>query len=77
MGNIVGKKDAKSNSFLLKSLEGHKAGVNSIELNADLTILASGGDDNSIRLWNVKNEPYDCLGKKKSSLLLAEIFLFS
>lgn len=62
MGNIIGKKDSKANSYLLKSLEAHKGGINSIEISSDLSVLASGSDDNTVRLWNIKNEPYDCLG---------------
>lgn len=65
MGNIVGKKDEKSKSHLIKSLEAHKGGVNSIEVSSDLSVLVSGSDDNTVRLWNIKNEPYDCIGMCK------------
>lgn len=42
------------NSFnKLKDLKGHKAKVSVIAFNYDGSIMASGSDDNSIKLWNV------------------------
>jgi COMPASS component SWD3 len=39
---------------LVHTLEGHLAGVSTISWAPDSTILASGSDDKSIRLWDVR-----------------------
>ena len=34
------------------SLYGHKLGVHTLTISSDNTLLASGGNDKNIRLWN-------------------------
>ena len=56
----------------LVTLIGHDAAVNTLKFTPDKKILATGGDDNQILLWNVKNsllldgevEPIRLLGHK-------------
>lgn len=45
--------DAKT-GVLVYNLEGHLAGISTITWNPDSTVLASGSDDKSIRLWDIK-----------------------
>lgn len=45
--------DAATGS-LLHTLEGHLGGISTITWNPDSTVLASGSDDKSIRLWDIK-----------------------
>lgn len=39
---------------LLRTLEGYSGAVRSVALHADGLVLASGGDDQTIKLWNVQ-----------------------
>ncbi|ARV59031.1 hypothetical protein BZZ01_10625 [Nostocales cyanobacterium HT-58-2] len=41
------------NGELLHLLKGHKGSVNSVSFNADGNMLASGGEDHTINVWNV------------------------
>ncbi|MEA5572744.1 hypothetical protein [Calothrix sp. UHCC 0171] len=41
-----------NNIFTVKTLSGHTAPVRAIALFANEKILASGGDDTTIKLWN-------------------------
>lgn len=45
--------DTKSGR-LEHTLEGHLAGISTIAWSPDSTLLASGSDDKSIRLWDVE-----------------------
>ena len=36
-------------------LRGHSDSVNSVTINYNGTIVASGSEDNTIKLWNVKS----------------------
>ncbi|MEW6084968.1 MAG: WD40 repeat domain-containing protein [Chloroflexota bacterium] len=40
--------------YLIQTFEGHSAPVNSISINRQNSILASGGNDGDIRLWNIQ-----------------------
>jgi WD40 repeat protein len=83
MGNIVAKKDSKQNNYLIKSLNEHKGGVNCMEVSNDLSVLATGSDDNSIRLWNIKSDTYESLGVLEGHqdyitwVLIEETFILS
>jgi WD40 repeat protein len=43
----------------LKILQGHTKKINSVEFSPDGQLLASGSDDETIRLWSVKT--WECL----------------
>ena len=63
----------------LVTLIGHDAAVNTLEFSPDNSILATGGDDNQLLLWNVKKslllegeiEPIKLLGHKGKIVDLA------
>ena len=63
MGNVIGKKGSKSGkNYLVTTLQGHKGGVNCLDINSDSSVLVTGSDDNTVRIWNVKHEPHECIG---------------
>ncbi|MEH2238817.1 serine/threonine-protein kinase [Nostoc sp.] len=49
-------KSGSENPFVPKSLKGHSSDVNSVAFSPDGTILASGSDDKTIKLWNLASE---------------------
>jgi len=44
------------NIKLLKTLTGHQAAVYAVGISPDQSMIASGGDDKSIKLWNMQGE---------------------
>ncbi|UJR10022.1 hypothetical protein I4U23_014245 [Adineta vaga] len=62
MGTTVSKTRAgKHNSWLLQTLENHESGINCMALSDDSSVLATGSDDNTIRLWSTKTESVEYL----------------
>jgi WD40 repeat protein len=61
MGNGVSKKD-KQDINLLQSLEEHEGSVNCMALSDDGSLLASGSDDATIRIWSTKTDQVECIG---------------
>ncbi|MEH2421798.1 MAG: serine/threonine-protein kinase [Nostoc sp.] len=50
---IKPKKSVSENPFIPKSLKGHSSDVNSVAFSPDGKTLASGSDDQTIKLWNL------------------------
>jgi len=66
MGGVVQSKskvraEAKQ-TYQLDVLTDHEAGVNTMALSLDETILASGSDDHTIRLWTTITDVCECIG---------------
>lgn len=64
---------------MLTTLEGHTDEVNSVAWSSSGSMLASGSDDNTLRLWDTKSgemlesieSPTDCLAWSPSGNMLA------
>lgn len=82
MGNGVTKKD-KTKTWLLQTCEEHEGSINCMDLSDDGSVLATGSDDKSIRLWSTKTETVDCIGILEghedyiTSVLIEENFVLS
>lgn len=82
MGNGVAKKD-KQNSYLLQTLEEHEGSVNCMALSDDCSVLATGSDDATIRIWSTKTDQVECIGILEghtdyvTCLLIEENFILS
>lgn len=64
MGNGATKKE-KQSPYLLQSCEDHESSINCMTLSDDASVLATGSDDATIRLWSTKTETVECIGEKK------------
>jgi WD40 repeat protein len=82
MGNGLGKKD-KNRVFLLETCDEHDASINCMALSEDESILATGSDDKSIRLWSITTETVECIGVLEghtdyiTSLLIQDNYVIS
>lgn len=54
--------NSKKKSYLEQTLEGHEAGVNCMALSEDGSVLATGSEDKTARLWSAKTTPCECIG---------------
>ena len=61
MGNGATKKD-KSKIWILQTCEEHVGSINCMDLSEDGSVLATGSDDKTIRLWSTKTDNIDCIG---------------
>jgi len=61
MGSAASKRAGRDRDYLLQTLEEHESGINCMTLSADGSVLATGSDDNNIRLWSAKSDPVECL----------------
>ncbi|CAF0911586.1 unnamed protein product [Didymodactylos carnosus] len=62
MGSAVSKRREKDKNYLLQTLDEHEAGINCMVLSEDGSVLATGSDDHSIRLWSAKTDLVECIG---------------
>ncbi|CAF0910889.1 unnamed protein product [Adineta ricciae] len=62
MGTVVSKHHAgRRENWLLQTLENHESGINCMTLSDDTSVLATGSDDNTIRLWSTRTESVEYL----------------
>lgn len=64
MGMVVSKtkKDPKRNEWELHVSDLHEGAINCMSTNTDGTILATGSDDNTARVWSTTSDVCECLG---------------
>ncbi|CAF4726693.1 unnamed protein product [Rotaria sp. Silwood1] len=62
MGSAGSKHRARRDQdWLIQTLDDHESGINCMALSNDSTVLATGSDDHTIRLWSTKTTPIECL----------------
>jgi WD40 repeat protein len=59
MGSAGSKR--RDQNLLIQTLDDHESGINCMALSHDSTVLATGSDDHTIRLWSTKTTPVECL----------------
>ncbi|MFC2052836.1 WD40 repeat domain-containing protein [Chloroflexota bacterium] len=64
-----------NNKELIKTLEGHKGIVNTLDVSSDGRYLVSGSNDNSVRIWDI--EEYVLLNELKGHSDNVETVSFS
>ncbi|KAK3592446.1 hypothetical protein CHS0354_004877 [Potamilus streckersoni] len=52
----------KKKSYLLETLTGHDSGINCMALSEDGSVLATGSEDKTARLWSTKTASCECIG---------------
>lgn len=62
MGSCGSKKEEEGKSYLLQSLNQHTAGINCMALSEDGSVLATGSEDKTARLWSTKTKKCECMG---------------
>jgi WD40 repeat protein len=58
MGVVIGKQSAES--MLLQVVDEHGGGIECMAVSDDLSVLATGSQDNTVRLWSIRGE--ECEG---------------
>jgi WD40 repeat protein len=62
MGSAASKSRAgRDGDFLIQTLDEHESAINCMALSSDGSVLATGSDDHTIRLWTTKTTPVECL----------------
>ena len=84
MGTAASKRRAeRKRDYLLQTLDDHQSGINCMALSDDSSVLATGSDDQQIRLWSAKTTPVECIAVLSghtdyiTHLVFTETFLFS
>ncbi len=63
MGNCNSDGAAKGQNFLIEEIhDAHTAGINCTALSEDGSILATGSEDKTARLWSTKTPQCECIG---------------
>ena len=57
-----GSKSKNDKNWLLETLTGHDAGINCMALSEDGSVLATGSEDKTARLWSTKTSTCECIG---------------
>ncbi|KAL3854612.1 hypothetical protein ACJMK2_013875 [Sinanodonta woodiana] len=52
----------KKKNYLLETLTGHDSGINCMALSEDGSVLATGSEDKTARLWSTKTASCECIG---------------
>lgn len=62
MGSGCSKKDGVKNNYSLCTLTGHTSGINCMSVSEDGSVLGTGSEDRSARLWSTKTQHCECIG---------------
>lgn len=57
----MGSAASKRQDYLVQTIDEHESCINCMALSLDKTVLATGSDDNTIRLWSTKTDLIECL----------------
>jgi len=57
----MGSSASKRQDWLIQTLDDHESAINCMALSNDSTVLATGSDDHTIRLWSTTTTPIECL----------------
>ena len=62
MGSAASKRrGARDGDWLLQTLDEHESAINCMAISHDHSVLATGSDDHTIRLWSAKTPQVECL----------------
>lgn len=62
MGSAASKRRAaRDGDWLLQTLDEHESSINCMAISSDMSVLATGSDDHTVRLWTAKAMPVECL----------------
>ena len=59
MGTAASKR--RNQNWLMQTLDNHQSAINCMVLSDDGSVLATGSDDNTIRLWSTKTTSVEYL----------------
>lgn len=59
------QRSAKKPEFLLESVEEHKQGINCMDISEDRSLIVTGSEDGTARMWSTYSSPVECLGVLK------------
>lgn len=63
MGTCGSKKNnSKTKTYILQVLSEHEAGVNCMAISDDGSVLVTGSEDKTARLWSTKTDECECIG---------------
>ena len=51
----------QQSEYLIETISDHKGGINCMEISEDRSLLITGGEDATIRLWATMSSPIECL----------------
>lgn len=84
MGNCGSSEaNGKVNSYLLEEYQEHEGGINCMALSEDGSVLATGSEDKTARLWSTKTQHCECIGILKghddyiNAILIEDIFVLT
>ena len=58
----TGKKARGKQHHLMQEIRDHKGGINFMVLSDDGSLLVTGSDDRTARMWSTLSNPTECLG---------------
>jgi WD40 repeat protein len=84
MGSAGSKRQGGRNqNWLIQTLDNHESAINCMALSNDSSVIATGSDDNTIRLWSTKTKSVEYLSVLSghtdyiTQVLIYENYLFS
>ena len=84
MGNCNSDGAGKGQNFLIEEIhDAHTAGINCTALSEDGSILATGSEDKTARLWSTKTPQCECIGILKghedyiNAILIEDTFVLT